>query len=239
MTPPFRKQQVGGVSIWRGNPNCQDAHDYLLKRLQVMTGGQFLPPNGALSPRRIGNLGECISFCIGKAEDFANHMPFPANAFEPLSDISRDGIDIVWLLFAENEEHDVCVLQEVKATGGPTPGYADNLLQDYEKLFDEDIKFTLQTRIQAIKNELQYKLQMPELCDRADRLAGKSPSECLGVQLVPTLVHDTTCSNVNDKLLAVRTSISGLGWRLDNIEPWSVQLSNLTDRLARLATGRE
>ena len=45
------------------------------------------------------------------------------------------------------------VLQEVKTTGSVGLGYADRLLDDYDKLFASNTYLSIHTRLQDIKNE--------------------------------------------------------------------------------------
>ena len=186
----------------------------------------------------MGNLSEFIGFCIGKETDFAGCYVFAANAGTPLSDIATNGLDIVWLWFDHDPRKDFGVLQEVKATTQAELNYATNLVNDYRKLFGTDLQFTLQSRVQAIKNELEYKVKRPDLCTRADALAGVSPASCPGISLVPTLVHDLASKPPVPKLLAVRTAIAALGWPTGAVIPWSVALSDLESWLLRLACGQ-
>jgi hypothetical protein len=121
-------------------------------------------------------------------------MSIPAHAYTPLSDVSKPDIDIVWLQLPDIEGVQggevLCVLQEVKTTGARRLDYAYELLSDYNKLFDTDPRFTPQTRLQAVKNHVEFTLRRPELCGRIARLAGTSPRTSDAIAIAPTLVHD-------------------------------------------------
>ena len=72
-----------------------------------------------------------------------------ANAWDPLSSISRPDIDIVWAYFGELPDGDWVALQEVKTTVTNSLSIADNLIEDYDKLFGENPKLTLRTRLEV------------------------------------------------------------------------------------------
>jgi len=116
---------------------------------------------------------------------------------------------------------------------------ADNLISDYDKLFETDPRFTLQTRLQDIKNKLEYEHKQPELCPRITELAGQSPQTSPQVQLLPTLVHERLGSDPQTKMLAIRETLSGKGWPRRAVQPWAIGLFDLNTRLLRLATGQE
>ncbi len=80
--------------------------------------------------------------------------------------MSKPDIDIVWIQFGETGGDDRIVLQEVKTTGDSVLSLADNLISDYDKLFGTNPRFTLHTRLQDIKNKLEYEHKQPELCPR-------------------------------------------------------------------------
>jgi hypothetical protein len=223
------------VKVWIGSPNDQAAHDSLLQWLtghvaSFITAAQF-------DDRVKGNLGETISFCVGIWHDFSAHRPFPANAMNPLSRISSPDVDIVWIRFGSDEKDDVAVLQEVKTTGDPSLSIAPTLLVDYDKLFGTNVALTVHTRLQAICNEFQYVLNMPQMCARVLALAGVSPATSPKARLLPTLVHERLGAMPVPKLSSVRTTLLGRGWPPANVAAWSVGLDCLNDRLLRLAIG--
>jgi hypothetical protein len=233
----FSRTVENGVVVWRGEPSCQDGHDSILEWLE-QHGAIFLASSLEFSERIKGNLGETISFCLGKWFDYQSHIAFPANVFQVIVDISRPAIDIVWLFFGTVEENDVAVIQEVKTTGAPSLDYADALIPDYEKLFGTDPSLRLQNRLQAIKNEVEYKLNRPEWCARISNLAGMSPQTSPRIRLVPTLVHELSAADPVPKMVAIRTTLVGKGWPIDAIDAWAVGLSELNPRLIRLAQGQ-
>ena len=144
---------VVGWLAWEGDPDDDAAHQTILVWLQDLNAPGFLEGQTSLSNRVKGNLGEFIAYCIGTTYVFTNVTISPtANAWEPLSDISRPDIDIIWLYFGDTEADDWAALQEVKTTGGASLQLADSLISDYDKLFGENVRFTLQTRLGALKN---------------------------------------------------------------------------------------
>jgi hypothetical protein len=232
----FSRATEGGVVIWRADP-CQSAHDFLLSKLQIHAPA-FIGPDGIPTNQQRGNLGEFITFWVGVEEAHTRLQVFkPANAFQPLSTISRPGVDLLWIHFAEFNEHDFVLLQEVKTTGSNTLTYARTLLDDYEKLFGADPNLTLHTRLLEAKSELEYVIGRPELVPRVTRLAGTTPRTTPKARLVPTLVHDSEGSEPATTLLAVKSTIVALGWDATQVQPWSLALDQLNDRLNRLARG--
>lgn len=185
-----------------------------------------------------GNLGEFIAFCVGKSNDFSSFTPFPANAFNPLSPISKSEIDIVWTFFGQEEKDDCAVLQEVKTTSDSSLSMAYELVADYGKLFGTDPALTLHTRLQAIKNEMEFKLKEPTLCPRMSKLAGNSPSTSARIRLLPTIVHERKNSKPGLRMLAVRSTLVGKGWPPGAVESWAIGLFDLESRLIRLAMGK-
>ena len=160
----FSSQIFLDITLWRGNSDCQAGHDYLLNELCQQVSF-FLPPGSIISARQQGNLGEFIALCIGKDTAYIGAYMFPANAFNPLQDISKSDIDIIWLYISDNNpDDDFVVIQEVKTTVASNLNYADTLVQDYDKLFEVNPQFTLNNRLQSLKNEVEFKLRM--LCFR-------------------------------------------------------------------------
>lgn len=104
----FSRNSSNGVTLWVGNPDCQAAHNLILTWLKGRISS--FRTNASTSDNILkGNLGEAISFCVGLWNHFGNYYPFPANAFNPLDTIARDGIDIVWILFGSTEDNDIAV----------------------------------------------------------------------------------------------------------------------------------
>jgi len=234
----FAKHDAGGVVLWVGDPDCQAAHDAILRWLQEncpLFSTQSAEDDNILR----GNLGETIAFCAGHWSVFNDTLAhaFTANALNPFGKGSRPGIDIVWIRFGATPDDDVAVFQEVKTTGSPSLTLADNLISDYDKLFGTDPRFTLHTRLQDIKNKLEYEHGRPELCPRMTELAGQSPQTSPQVRLFPTLVHERHESDPRTKMLAIRETLCGKGWARQAVQAWAIGFFDLNDRLFRLAQG--
>lgn len=225
--------QPGGQ--WVGEPDDQAAHDWLLDAMTHMG----LPFTTAPMTTRIqGNLGECCGMLIGRDNDFGGFMCVAANAFQPLQDISRSEMDLVWMWLDPNPMADYAVLQEVKTTGADSLGYADSLEGDYAKLFGTDPALTLHTRLNLVANHLEYGQGRLEHADRVRTLAGLSPQQTTDVLLLPTIVYDSAkVADSGTKMSAVRQKIVAKGWAPDSVESWAVGLGQLIDRLTRLKSG--
>src|SRR5438045_819661 len=105
------------VSLWIGDPTDQAAHDSLLAALSEISPNNF-DPAATLNNRLMGNLGEFITFFVGKNQPFADARPMLANALAPLTQISRPDVDIMWLVLPDQQtlQSDFVVIQEVKTT---------------------------------------------------------------------------------------------------------------------------
>jgi hypothetical protein len=233
----FSCRNNGPLAFWTGDPDCQAGHDYLLIWLRKIVSS-FLLREADFNRIIQGNLGESISFHIGYENEYAQCYPFPSNALTPLARISKPEIDIVWLNFGEQPADDFAILQEVKTTTDSALSVADRLLDDYNKLYGTNPAFTLHTRLQAIKNDLEYRQKRPALCQRVLDLAGQSPKTSPRIKIIPTLVHDLAHTNVTRKLLAVRETLCSNGWTPSLVNPWSIAMSDLDNRLRRLVMGR-
>ena len=197
----------------------------------------FLGSQTSLSSRVKGNLGEFIAYRIGKNYVFANVKIAPtANASDPLSDFSRPGVDIMWLYFGATEADDWAAVQEVKTTGEPSLRIADDLITDDDELFGENVRFTLQTRLGALKNKLD-EYGLTSFSPRVTTLGGPEPPLARGIRLVPTLLHDAADDSLA-KMDAVCQAIIGRGWSTSAVGCWSIALDNIDDRLIRLARGQ-
>ena len=228
---------VAGWLAWEGDPDDDAAHQIILAWLQGLAAPGFQQDQISLSNRVKGNLGEFIAYWIGKTFVFTNVTISPsANAWEPLSDISRPDIDIIWLYFGDTEASDWAALQEVKTTEEASLQLADSLITDDEKLFGENLRFTLQTRLGALKNRLDQYGQ-GHLSPRVTLLGGPTPQRAHGIRIVPTLLHNAAY-NSQSKMVAVRQALIGRGWATDTVECWSIALGNMDHRLVRLARGQ-
>ncbi len=236
----FRHGQPTDVFVWTGDPDCQAAHDWLLTWLQDHVAFIAPPAAGAfqINQRILGNLGETVSMCIGLSLRPPAERCFAVNAHQPLSDISRPDVDLLWLTFGEDSRDDFAFIQEVKTTGQANLAYANTLLDDYAKLFGPDPQVTLHTRLQGIQTTLDIQHLRSDLADRVSRLAAKSPRSCRSaVRLLPTLVHDRGCqANPRTKMLAIAGTLTTRGW--ENVEPWAIGLTDMVDRFGRLAVGQ-
>ena len=237
--PGFRKHQNSTVGwwLWEGDPDPDAAHQTILQWLQGVATSGFLKSTQSLSPAVQGNLGEFTAYAIGNTYVFTNgEIAYGANTPDPLSPKSQDGVDIVWLYFGNNEADDWAALQEVKTTGQASLRLADDLIDDYQKLFGENVRLTLQTRLTALKNKFDQRGQR-HLSARLTALGGPAPSQTRGIRLYPTLFHDAAHNSLA-KMTAVRQALIGQGWSANVVECWSVVLDNLNNRLARLARGQ-
>ena len=237
--PGFRDSSGGvtGWLAWEGDPDDDAAHQAILTWLQQAVTAGFLKQTEPLSNRVKGNIGEFIAYRIGKNYVFTNvKIAHAANAWDPLSEISRPDVDIVWLHFGSTEDDDWAAIQEVKTTGEASLRIADDLITDYKKLFGENLRLTLQTRLGALKNKLDQQGQ-GHLSSRVTALGGPAPNQASGIRLVPTLLHDSA-HNSSVKMVAVRQALIGLGWSTSVVECWSIALGELDKRLIRLALGQ-
>ena len=235
----FRSNSHGstGWLAWEGYPDDNAAHQTILAWLESVVTAGFLKPTDAMSNAIKGNLGEFITYQIGNSYAFTNvEIAHAANAWDPLSRISRPDVDIVWLYFGSSEADDWAALQEVKTTGEAPLSLADDLITDYDKLFGENPRLTLQTRLGALKNKLEQQGQ-GNLSPRVTALGGPAPNRAHGIRLVPTLLHDAAYDS-STKMSVVRQALIGRGWSIDAVECWSIALGDIDDRLLRLARGQ-
>lgn len=233
----FSRALSSGITVWRGDPDCQAAHDEILTYLR--SRATFVQPGVAAGVRRHGNLGEHIAFRLGDERDYNGWERQIRNASEPLSNVSSSGIDIIWLLLSvTNPADDVVVFQETKTTGDLSLNYAYELSADYRKLFSPGSELSLAIRLQNFANYLELTRSFSEeMLHRVIAMAAITPKAASKVRLVPTLVHDRN-ADPTLKLQAVLTSIANVGWSPASISPWSIALENLSDRLERIAHGQ-
>ena len=235
----FRHTQVnnGDLHVWEGDPDDNAAHLAVLGWLQQAVTTGFLQTPTPLSNRVKGNSGEFIAHKVGDTYAFANGvLAFAANAWDPLSEISRPDLDIVWLYFGPSPADDWAVLQEVKTTGQSSLSLANNLIEDYDKLFAEDPRLTLRTRLDGLKNRLEH-LQMGNLVPRLTALGGLGPSQSQGIKLMPTLVHDSAHDPIS-RMAVVRQALIARGWSAPSLYCWAIKLGDLDARLTRLSRGQ-
>jgi hypothetical protein len=197
----------------------------------------FVEAGSTLTQSQVGNLGEFVTMSIGRKKAFPGYRCHPANANEPLNTISKSGVDLIWFRFAAEPSADSVLLQEVKTTRKPGMEIHYGLVDDHKKMFGRTSRQTLSIMLQAMKSRLVLDESRPDLSKRLTRIAGVSPQTCQNVTLHPTILHEDTDSDPGSIMLAVRTSIAALGWSESVIEPWSIAMSELSDRLQRLGEG--
>ncbi len=234
----FQATVLNKVRCYRGSPTCDDAHAALLAMLNTLRT-TYLPAGGTLTTSQKGNFGEFISYHIASAAyPYPDHVRFAGNALNPLSRISGAGLDLVYLYFDNtNPANDLIYIQEVKTTGAINLNYLDELKRDYSKLFGTDPQFTLQSRIQHVQNILEFERGNPIAARRVSDLASTTPATASGVRLIPTGISSIGVGDPLTKLSVIRRSIATFGWPVANIEPWSIVMSDLDDRLIRLSRG--
>ena len=233
----FSSGDSTGMMSWVGDPTDEAAHQTILNWLHAAAKVGFLEPTESMSNAVKGNLGEFIAYQIGENYVFTNRtIALTANSWDPLSRISRPDIDIVWLYLGETEDDDWAAVQEVKTTGQDSLVLADDLVTDYDKLFGENLRLTLQTRLGALKNRLEQ-LRKEDYSERITALGGPSPNLARGIRIIPTLLHDSAIVS-STKMTAIRQALIGRGWSSGVVECWTVALTNLDDRLSRIARGQ-
>ena len=235
----FRKssQDVSGWLALETDPDDDTAHQTILDWLLNTATPNFLGSSEPLLNATKGNLGEFIAYQLGRNYIFTNgEIAHTANAWGPLAQNSRPDIDIVWLHFGDTETEDWAALQEVKTTGESSLNLADGLIKDYDKLFGENPRLSLQTRLGSLKNKLEQQGQ-EHLSYRVTALGGPSPSSARGIRLVPTLLHDAAHSS-STKMIAIREILIGQGWPHNVVKCFSISLADLDNRLFRLARGQ-
>lgn len=230
--------------VWLPSPDQEHAHDAMLERLNEITDGGFLSAGSSLSQIQFGNLGEFVSFFVGS--DSVDYLVDchcdPCNAYNPLNTISRSGVDLMWVHFADLESDDHLYVQEVKTTQQVDLLLANGLIDDYQKLFQIDLRFTLKSRITALKSTIRFGWKMPELAKRCSNFVGADPAECGKVTILPTLVFDTgQASNemAAIRLLHVETVLTGHGWSPSQIGLFGIGLTDLSASFTRLACGNK
>lgn len=224
----FIRSELSPVTSFNPYLTADDAHAWLLVQLQNCGApfGDFTVSNAVK-----GNVGEAIAMFLGSAHDFAGWQCVPVNATDPFSAISRPGIDLVWIL----RDPLTVILQEVKTSSDPDLAVADGLVTDYARLFGDDVRLTLHTRLQYVANIYHYTALDLDLADGVRGLAGANPATTHGVAIVPTLIEPGNSPKARTKLIAVRTSLVQQGW--DEVAPWSVAFPDLDNRISRLCRG--
>ena len=233
----FRETVAAGLSLWHGDPDCDAAHALIASWLAEMVT-EYLEVGTPPSTRVVGNVSEMIVFRLGRTYVFNDGAVLASapNARQPLSDISHDGVDIVWLSFGDHREQDWVALQEVKATGDSSLAYASALEGDYDKLFGTRPQLTLQVRLDALKSMLEYEMNRADLAHRLTSMGAPSPAQATRIRLMPTLVHESRSADPQARMLAVRQYLVASGWDAAAVSCWSVGLDDFNSRIARLVS---
>ena len=235
---PF-KLHPDSTALWEafeGDPDSNAGHRTVLVWLRRAAQSTFLKAGQPFLPAIKGNLGEFIAYRVIDAYRYpSGALVFSANTATPLDHNSSTGVDIVWLYFGNSPNDDWAALQEVKTTGDSSLSLALELEDDYKKLFGENPRLTLQTRLGALKNELEQQNQ-GHLAKRVTGLGGPNAASCRGIELRPTLIHDAQHSAAQ-RMEAVRVALVGLGWPAASVTCFTIALDDLDSRLFRLARG--
>lgn len=156
-----------------------------------------------------------------------------ANAFHPLANISRTGIDLLWVGFAQQPNQDFVIHQEVKTTTQLDLSYASALVDDYKKSFGKNPNLTLTTHLHEVKSKLKYEWAQPELVDRVNALQAASPRDADRLTIIPTLVHDLKSEAPVPKLAGIEAELSTAGWK--QINSWAIGFDGLGTHLKSMA----
>lgn len=232
-------KSTGGrlIQLVRGDPDCASFYQWIHAELNLVTKN-WPPKISKLNTGRRGNLGEFISHRVarasglsGKAKGFTIAL---MGALTPLQDGAPPGLDITIVYLDPNGDtsKDRLFIMEVKTTGRMSLSYANALIGDYEKLLGK-AKFagSLGERINWLQAKLMDENEFsPDELDRVGALFLPNASDCVGITLLPTLVHDKRAGDPES--VAVLDDVAGnieiLGWCKDCIEPWSIAITELS-----------
>lgn len=245
---PFSKTQtpvtsIGNIHCYVGVPTCTTFYTWILQSLEELMHPGFGPPSPPLTEittGQMGNLGEAITYLVGRTERF-NSTPFVAalgSALTPFNPSALTGVDItiVYLDPSGQTENDRLFIQEIKTTAATELGYSKALIGDYEKLLDTTKPtLSLMSRVSSLKCKLKWEHHFgQDLLQRVEDLAQPSASDCGRVRLLPTLVHDRNANPIA-ALSYVMTEIHKQGWPQGCIEAWSISMTQLGQALLKLA----
>lgn len=231
------------ICLVTGNPDCATFYQWLHAELAAATAN-WPPPTSKLTPGRRGNLGEFLAVQVLAGSGFGgvDYKVSTAGGSTPLHGATHPGLDItvVYLDPTGDSSNDRLYVVEVKTTGQTSLGYANALIDDFQKLLGSTtISSSLATRMNYVIGQLKHvhKLGRP-LIQRAKDLFQVTPDKCVGIKLVPTLIHDRRFGNPVNALGDVADSIAQQGWRTDCIEPWSISLNRLNLCLLHLSNNQ-
>lgn len=231
------------VRSYIGQPDCEAGYNWILDLLRETTAA-WLTSDSDFNPRIKGNIGEFLAFHLTREHNELGEgwYIFYSNADTPLARISGSGLDICFLYLGKDitGTSDMLVIQEAKTTGLLDLSYAQNLVNDHEKLKSADPSLNLQARVRALKARMRdiYKIKDKAILDRVQNLAHPDPAKCDKVKFLPTLVHDRNATTHQAELEDVRSKIAGQGWNISLIFPVSISLMDLDNGFKSLAQNR-
>lgn len=245
---PYTKQQhvISGseeLHIYVGSPNCSTFYRWVLDSLLEFMHPEFgppVPPLKKITKGQMGNLGESITFLVGRADRFDDvaYTQILRSALTPFNPSALTGVDIFTVYLDPNgiEANDRLFIQEIKTTGAPSLAYSRALVEDYDKLFNTtNPPLSLFSRISAVKGELKFVHRFPpDKLQRVENLVQITAAQCTQVRLLPTLVHDLG-SCPKSSLGEVVDKIKKQGWPAGTIEAWSISMTQLRSKLIDLA----
>lgn len=239
----------GGRSIhlMRGDPDCETFYQWIHSELTKVTK-KWPPKISELKTGRRGNLGEFISYKVAQSSGLHGKIKGYTiaimGALTPLQDGAPTGLDttIIHLDPSGDASKDRLYIMEVKTTGAIDLKYASALVGDYEKLLGKT-KFagSLWERMNWLQGYLMEAHEFsPAELDRVGDLFQPKAEDCIGITLLPTLVHDRKAgdSAALTALDDVAEKIEGLGWRQDCIEAWSIAITDLTNCFIHLSNNK-
>ncbi len=234
---------VGDIHCYVGAPNCSAFYAWVLRTLEDLMHPGFGPPSPPLTkitPGQMGNLGEAITYLVGRTERFAS-VPFIValgSALTPFNPSAITGVDIVIVYLDPNGvvANDRLFIQEIKSTGAVKLEYSKALIGDYQKLLDTTTPhLSLMSRVSSLKCKLKWEHHFDSgLLQRVEDLAQPSASDCTRIRLLPTLVHDRNSDPIA-ALSHVMVEIKKQGWPQGCIEAWSISIAQLNQALLHMA----
>lgn len=234
---------VGDIHSYVGTPNCANFYAWVLHTLEEIMHPGFGPPSPPLTSittGQMGNLGEAITYLVGRTERFSSEQFVAAlgSALTPFNPSAVTGVDIT-IVYLDPDgvvANDRLFIQEIKTTGAAELGYSRALIDDYQKLLDTTKPtLSLMSRVSSLKLKLKWEHHFgPELLQRVEDLAQPCAPDCNRIRLLPTLVHDRG-SDPFSALSHVMSEIHKQGWPQGCIEAWSISIAQLNQALLHMA----
>lgn len=232
------------IQLVRGDPDCASFYQWIHAELKKITKN-WPPKINKLTTGRRGNLGEFLSYRVARASGLhgrSNGYTIALmGALTPLQDGAPPGLDITIVYLDPNGDtsKDRLFIMEVKTTGSVELTYANALIGDYDKLLGTtQVAGSLGQRMNWLQAYLMDVHEFfPEEMDRVGDLFLPDAKDCIGIRLLPTLVHDRKSgdSAAVTKLDEVAEKIENIGWRKDCIEPWSIAITELSKCFVHLS----